>query len=35
LIAAGGVVALLPPAIIALVFRRLLVRGLAAGATKG
>jgi multiple sugar transport system permease protein len=35
LIAAGGIVALLPPALIALVFRRLLVRGLAAGATKG
>lgn len=35
LIATGGVLALLPPAVIALVFRRLLVRGLAAGATKG
>lgn len=35
LIAAGGILALVPPAIIALAFRRLLIRGLAAGATKG
>lgn len=32
---AGGVLAVLPPAIIALVFRRFLVQGLVAGATKG
>ena len=35
LIAAGGILTLVPPGIVALVFRRLLVRGLTAGATKG
>jgi multiple sugar transport system permease protein len=35
LIAAAGILALFPPTVIALVFRRLLVRGLTAGATKG
>ncbi len=35
LIAAGGILALFPPAIVALIFRRLLVRGDTAGASKG